>query len=623
MTLFFSSSITDAQAQSYSAATDQILFNQGESATSVRFTTNALLGIYDLTFDGHTFHFSSALLGENDFSFSDHSTLIIGTAHGDMLFGTTGVDALFGGDGPDNLGAGGAGADLMNGGGGQDYMTGGGAFTTFVFDPGDSAVNTPDEVDGWFATDLLEFSGLLGKGAGLYEESTAGSFAEASAFANREIASGAADYVVVQFDSDSVMLFVDSRNDNGVADDAVVIDTSLGLISAANIKGATATQSPPPPPSGGPISLVEPTLPDPPTTSGASTFITVSGGFAESPDLSQVQLLVTDETPTGIAITSSATFGGAPYHPVTMTLVGNGLTYDSDGDPLSGTITRFMESVTTPVGGVLRTVTIDIDNTHIPVQQLIAWAESPDPNALTNGLYGGADLVNGGGQSDVLRGFGGNDTLNGQPGSDSIFGGDGNDLIYGRNAVSAGVVDPADQNYLRGEAGDDYIVGGGGFDDINGNMGNDTATGGVGDDWVVGGKDNDLLFGDSGNDIVWGNLGSDTLVGGDGADQVRGGQGDDVLFGGAGNDFVSGDRGNDTITGGAGADLFHDSQDASIDRVIDFNLAEGDKVMLDPGTTYTVSQVGADTVIDFGAGNQMILVGVQMSTLPPGTIFFG
>jgi hypothetical protein len=67
--------------------------------------------------------------------------------------------------------------------------------------------------------------------------------------------------------------------------------------------------------------------------------------------------------------------------------------------------------------------------------------------------------------------------------------------------------------------------------------------------------------------------------------------------------------------------LFHGSQDAGIDRVLDFHLSEGDRVMLDPGTTYTVSQQGADTVIDMGAGNQMILVGVQLSTLTPGWIF--
>jgi Ca2+-binding RTX toxin-like protein len=204
---------------------------------------------------------------------------------------------------------------------------------------------------------------------------------------------------------------------------------------------------------------------------------------------------------------------------------------------------------------------------------------------------------------EVLVGAAGGDTLQGGSGGDTITGG------------------ASGANYLRGNEGDDVINGGAAFDDINGNMGNDTLHGGAGDDWVVGGKDNDVQFGDAGSDIVWGNLGNDTLDGGDGADQVRGGQGDDVLSGGAGDDYVSGDRGNDTESGGAGADLFHTSQDAGIDKVLDFNLAEGDRVMLDPGTTYTVSQVGADTVIDFGAGSEMILVGVQLATLTPGWIF--
>ena len=96
-----------------------------------------------------------------------------------------------------------------------------------------------------------------------------------------------------------------------------------------------------------------------------------------------------------------------------------------------------------------------------------------------------------------------------------------------------------------------------------------------------------------------------------------------MVNGGAGNDFVSGDRGNDTITGGAGADNFHGSQDAGIDKVLDFSAAEGDRVELDPGTTYTMSQVGADTVLDMGGGNQMILVGVSMSSLTPSSIFLG
>ena len=212
-----------------------------------------------------------------------------------------------------------------------------------------------------------------------------------------------------------------------------------------------------------------------------------------------------------------------------------------------------------------------------------------------------------------LRGSHLDDTLSGAAGPNTIYGGLGNDIIS----------DPGGANYLRGDDGDDVISGGSGFDDINGNMGNDTAHGNGGDDWVVGGKDNDLLFGDAGSDIVWGNLGNDTLDGGDANDQVRGGQGDDSIAGGAGDDYISGDRGNDTVSGGAGADLFHSFDQAGIDRVIDFNVGEGDRVMLDPGTTYSVSQVGADTLIDMGPGAQMILVGVQMSSLPSGWIFEG
>ncbi len=192
-----------------------------------------------------------------------------------------------------------------------------------------------------------------------------------------------------------------------------------------------------------------------------------------------------------------------------------------------------------------------------------------------------------------------------------VHAGLGNDTIAGAPT----------NDYLRGDEGDDSISGGAGFDDSNGNMGNDTIHGNGGDDYSVGGKGDDVLFGDDGNDIVWGNLGNDTCDGGNGNDQVRGGQGDDSLSGGAGDDFISGDRGNDTESGGAGADIFHTFSGAGIDRVLDFHLAEGDRVMVDPGTVFSVSQVGADTVIDMGNGDQMILVGVQMSTLTGSWIF--
>lgn len=227
----------------------------------------------------------------------------------------------------------------------------------------------------------------------------------------------------------------------------------------------------------------------------------------------------------------------------------------------------------------------------------------------------GAKIENaiGGSGQDTIFGNALDNDLRGNAGTDNIFGGVGNDTIDGGPGAS----------YLRGEEGADSLVGGDGFDDINGNQGADTASGGPGDDWVVGGKDNDRLAGDDGADLVYGNLGDDTCDGGAGDDVVRGGQGADTLSGGDGNDFISGDRGDDTMTGGAGADNFHSSAGAGIDRVLDFNLAEGDRVQLDPGTTYSAAQVGADTVITMGgvSSDQVILVGVQLSTLTPGWIF--
>jgi Ca2+-binding RTX toxin-like protein len=253
---------------------------------------------------------------------------------------------------------------------------------------------------------------------------------------------------------------------------------------------------------------------------------------------------------------------------------------------------------------------------------------NPDSRLVFSTATGGVFYVDAGGfangytgsytvsvsNSSTATSSGGGQNLIGAAGGDTIQAPDSNDTVTG----GAGGA-----NYLRGNGGDDVINGGGQFDDINGNMGNDTAHGNAGDDWVVGGKDQDVLFGDDGNDIVLGNLGNDTLDGGNGNDTVRGGQGDDTLTGGPGNDFISGDRGNDTETGGTGADIFHSSQDAGVDRILDFNVAEGDRIMLDPGTNFAVTQQGADTVIDFGAGNEMILVGVQMSVITGSTIFEG
>jgi Ca2+-binding RTX toxin-like protein len=199
-----------------------------------------------------------------------------------------------------------------------------------------------------------------------------------------------------------------------------------------------------------------------------------------------------------------------------------------------------------------------------------------EAGAYVDGYAGSYTVAVSGGVATAGQPTAGDDVLQARAGATSLDGGAGNDTITGW----------AGGDVLRGGDGNDSIVGGAGFDDINGNKGDDTISDTQGgDDWLVGGQGNDLIS---------------ASVGGD---------------------FISGDRGNDTMSGGTGADIFHTFSGAGLDRVLDFNLAEGDRVQVDAGTTWTVSQVGADTVIDMGGGDQMVLVGVQASTLTGNWIF--
>ncbi|MGH6963396.1 MAG: calcium-binding protein [Phenylobacterium sp.] len=308
-----------------------------------------------------------------------------------------------------------------------------------------------------------------------------------------------------------------------------------------------------------------------------------AGVFGNNLDQLDIGVLVLGQVSGASSTSFTITIG-----PEATNFSGSGFVFGPNGFPTAGTINSVTE---TNSGQPIYTAS----GFSVSTSTFFSWVTVGDNEAAKTALMGGADLFTGSPLADLLRGYAGNDTINAGEGA----------------------------NYVRGDEGDDLLNGGSGFDDINGNIGNDTVSTGAGDDYAVGGKDNDSLSGGGGSDVVWGNLGNDTQDGGDGNDQVRGGQGDDSITGGAGNDYVSGDRGADTIAGGTGADNFHGSQDAGIDRVIDFNLAEGDRVQLDPGTTYTLKQIGADTVLDMGGGHQMILVGIPMSSLGASSIFFG
>lgn len=300
-------------------------------------------------------------------------------------------------------------------------------------------------------------------------------------------------------------------------------------------------------------------------------------------DLREVAPIGLDD-PIAIAHTQETYGVDADYGGVHK-LSGAALTYDSSSDLTGGVVTAW--DVTR--GGW----SLPPDNQSLSARVWHDWgptlysiSDLSVPAAMLGDL-----LENGFNRAPLL--FDGADTMSGNIGADTLW----------------------------GYAGDDLLVGEAGKDALNGAEGSDTVRGGDDSDLVLGGKGDDILFGDDGSDVANGNFGNDTADGGQGADTVHGGQGHDSLAGGDGDDWLSGDIGNDTLSGGRGADVFHIFREGGVDGVTDFNPGEGDRVMLDPGSDYTVAQLGADTVISVGDGARMILVGVQLSTLSGDWIF--
>ncbi|MDX1300170.1 MAG: type I secretion C-terminal target domain-containing protein, partial [Pseudomonas sp.] len=88
--------------------------------------------------------------------------------------------------------------------------------------------------------------------------------------------------------------------------------------------------------------------------------------------------------------------------------------------------------------------------------------------------------------------------------------------------------------------------------------------------------------GTAGMDNLIGTAGVDYLFGLGGNDTLSGLAGNDVLSGGDGNDILIGGLGDDILSGGAGADTFRwlSTDVTGADKILDFNLSEGDKLDL-------------------------------------------
>lgn len=253
-------------------------------------------------------------------------------------------------------------------------------------------------------------------------------------------------------------------------------------------------------------------------------------------------------------------------------------------------------------------------------------ADKLQGNNADNTLYGSGngDLLRGGGGNDVLIGGNGivdandgNDVIHGDEGSDTIYCNAGNDTVYGGLAQA----DPTDSA--------DIIYGGKGSDAIYGNAGNDSLFGGGSsvDPMDTG----DVIYAGYGADSVLGNGGDDSLYGGgsvadpsDLGDTINGGAGNDQIFGNGGADNLNGAEGNDSLHGGVGDDLYVFDSGSGIDTVLHFegsNAAGGDLLLIhgningsgiasssDILSRTSYSDTGA--VIDFGAGNSILILGI-------------
>jgi Ca2+-binding RTX toxin-like protein len=153
------------------------------------------------------------------------------------------------------------------------------------------------------------------------------------------------------------------------------------------------------------------------------------------------------------------------------------------------------------------------------------------------------------------------------------------------------------------------------------------------------GLDSLTIEGGAGNDVIDassmpaaapaltldGGDGDDVLRGGAGNEHLLGGAGDDVLVGGAGDDILDGGAGDDVLIGGAGNDIFLNGEI----NIQDFQAGAGgeqDKIDLKgvAGVTDFASvmahahDVGANTQLDFGAGEHITLQNVHAADLHAG-----
>ncbi len=249
---------------------------------------------------------------------------------------------------------------------------------------------------------------------------------------------------------------------------------------------------------------------------------------------------------------------------------------------------------------------------------------------------------------NTLIGNNGDNILDGRDGADVMIGGGGSD-IYVVNDPGDLVVEYGDPGTDRVKADISYTLGDNlenltltGSHDING-TGNALSN-------VIGGNDgNNVIDGGAGADTMYGRGGDDTFIvdnihdqvleyNGEGTDTVMasvsfkaytsieililtgssninatGSADANTITGNSGNNVLDGALGDDHLTGGLGADTFILHSQSGLDTILDFSVADNDRINLHAyahGTVHAswIAQSGSSVVITMGAGNAVTVL---------------
>ncbi len=262
-------------------------------------------------------------------------------------------------------------------------------------------------------------------------------------------------------------------------------------------------------------------------------------------------------------------------------------------------------------------------------------------NAGDNWIWGGSD-TSGVTGNDILSGGGGSDLIEVGTGDHSLNGGTGTDTLslYGNETdiTAAGVtvslaLQGAAQATEQGSmtlSGFENLSGSIFADVMAGDNGANLLAGDRGDDSLGGGKGDDALYGDgrvivdthgsgtSGPIVTYVDVADLPTAEASGSDTLDGGKGDDLLVGGGGDDILTGGQGNDVFlfNAGDGDDRITDFQNHDTIR---FEGIAG----VDDFSDLTLTRVGHDTLITWGAGDSILVEGIRPSQLHAADFTFG